>query len=1549
MQGSIIKNGKMKNFALPRQVFGNYWIKDLFANSEDNLINVVAQENHWVLLSNYEVAIKQQGMTIPSVVLEEYHFYTLENVSTHELMYLYMAPLLDSSNRFYRVELLSEITIGSSKEDTICYPSEYLKPTQAKITYQNGSYILSNLMHDQNVYLNHQLLIEPKALTSGDILFFMGLKIVFIIKKDGILLNVNSPFQKVVCKTPLILEQIKEYIAPVNESDELIELELYQDSSYFHKKPRFRAILTELKMVIDPPPSKVNEDDRPLLLIIGPMVTMGMSSAMMGLVAVNNVVNNNAKLINVLPSIVMCVAMMSSVILWPIVTNRFDKRKQKKQEAKRQKKYREYIEEKRQVIIDTIRQQRHILLENNLSLEECKQVILHQKFNLWERKKEEQDFLTVSLGMGTIPMKISIDYPVEHFTLEEDNLREMLNSLGSEPKNLVDVPITLSLVEQYIVAIIGNRKVNQRLIENIILQLVAFHSYDDLKIVIFTNECQKEDWKFSKFLPHCFRDDKKMRFFASNTDDIKEVCYFLEHDLSKRIEEDTIPFHYLLIIDDFKAVRHFDFINHILESKKNMGFSVIILNDNVSTLPTSCQTFIHANSKNSDLFANVLNANTTRFQIDFTTPLELEECARVLANIPLDITLNVEGKLPSKLSFLNMYQIGTVEQLNAISRWQKNNPIQSLQAPIGVGKNQELIRLDLHEKYAGPHGLVAGMTGSGKSELLITYILSMAVNYHPEEVQFILIDYKGGGLSGSLENHLTGERLPHLVGTITNLDATEIKRSFASIDSELKRRQRMFNEARAKSKENTIDIYKYQQLYRAGVVDEAISHLFIITDEFAELKTQQPEFMQQLISTARIGRSLGVHLILATQKPSGIVDNQIWSNTRFRVCLRVQEKSDSTEVIKSPEAALLTQTGRFYLQVGYNEIFVLGQAAWCGATYLPVDKPRKEVDTKLEFIDDIGVIYHEVDVEHKKEKIEAHGEELSNIVTYLIQAAKQINIKVRPLWLEKLPSYIAVQGLIQKYQYQKVKHIINPIVGEYDMPNKQSQSLLTIPFSENGNAIIYGMTGSGKENFLTTLFYSLITTYTTNEVNIYLLDFGSETLKSFENAPQVGDIITVTEDEKMDNFYKMMDDIIEKRKQLFAPFNGTIQGFLQQSGKEIPQIVVVINNYEAYQESFSKYEDEFFQLTREAPKYGIYFVLTINNLNGIRFKVRQNFAMEYVLQQTNVMDYSNILGNVQKMYPSKILGRGLVNLGEIYEFQTAFVSPVDQIPDYIRKVVSHLAEKFEKARSIPILPKRVETKHVYPYLKNGLPILGIAKENLEPLGFNFTKQYVNLILGQDILEFSSFYKALTNELVYLNREQVLVINAEEIVGFKPNAGYSYYEKEFDEIFLWLKKTIDDVFIEYQEKNQNRDFIASRKKIICTIIGFDAFRSKLNEENRSLLASVLEKGKFLGLIHFIIVANVEKAKRLELESWYKNVVNPNYGIYLGNGLGDQFTLKINKVTREHREELPPYFGFVVTRSRPVQVKFIEEFDSTKITSNTTSEANQSGNDNIEEIL
>ena len=304
-----------------------------------------------------------------------------------------------------------------------------------------------------------------------------------------------------------------------------------------------------------------------------------------------------------------------------------------------------------------------------------------------------------------------------------------------------------------------------------------------------------------------------------------------------------------------------------------------------------------------------------------------------------------------------MYNVGNLDQLNIVNRWNTSDIINSLAAPVGVDPNGNTLYLDLHEKFHGPHGLVAGMTGSGKSEFIITYILSLAVNYNPDEVQFVLIDYKGGGLAGAFENRKTGIKLPHLVGTITNLDKSEMNRTLVSIKSELQRRQRKFNEAKEELNTGSIDIYKYQQLVREGTLKDPMSHLFIICDEFAELKEQQPDFMDELVSAARIGRSLGIHLILATQKPSGVVNDQIWSNSKFKVCCKVQTAEDSNEMIMRPDAASIKESGRFYLLVGYDQYFVLGQSGYSGVQYVPTSKAMSKLDNSISFINNMGSVY----------------------------------------------------------------------------------------------------------------------------------------------------------------------------------------------------------------------------------------------------------------------------------------------------------------------------------------------------------------------------------------------------------------------------------------------------------------------------------------------------------------------------------------------------------------------------------------------------------------
>ena len=682
---------------------------------------------------------------------------------------------------------------------------------------------------------------------------------------------------------------------------------------------------------------------------------------------------------------------------------------------------------------------------------------------------------------------------------------------------------------------------------------------------------------------------------------------------------------------------------------------MLIIENRLSKLPSKCNNFITVSENNSGVLKNSYEKQEqTSFADEINYNIDMLQVTKILSNIPIEFEDGLK-ELPNMITFLEMEKVGKVEQLNILNRWNTNDATTSLKAEVGVSEDGDLMYLDLHEKYHGPHGLIAGMTGSGKSEFIITYILSMCINYSPDDVAFILIDYKGGGLAGAFENKVTGINLPHLAGTITNLDKAEMDRTLVSINSELKRRQTLFNEARDNLGESTIDIYKYQRFFKEGRLKEAIPHLFIICDEFAELKSQQPDFMDNLISVARIGRSLGVHLILATQKPSGVVNDQIWSNTKFRVCLKVQDEADSKEMLKRPEAASLKQTGRFYLQVGYDEYFALGQSAWCGAKYYPSEKIVKQVDKSINFINDYGIPIKSIQASGSK-KVEAKGEQISAILKSIIEIAKTANKKAKRLWLENIPDVIVTDEVIEKYSIKPIPYNVEAVIGEYDAPEKQEQGIVKYNFLEDGNTLIYGNDGSEKEMLLNTIIYSTCKYHKEEEINYYIIDYGSESLRRFLSLPQVGGIVFSGEDEKYNNLLKLLKEELDKRKKLFVESGGNYQNYNKTAENKLPIITVIINNFDAlYEVNPNLYEDISF-LIRDSVNYGIVFIITANAVNSIHSKLTSNFTNTYAFKLKDASDYSTVLGLRVKTMPRDILGRGFLKSDDVHEFQTASIT-----------------------------------------------------------------------------------------------------------------------------------------------------------------------------------------------------------------------------------------------------------------------------------------------------
>ena len=1308
-------------------------------------------------------------------------------------------------------------------------------------------------------------------------------------------------------------------------SDEELSIELYTEHDYFFHTPRLKQSVVEAEIKIDSPPQSQLEEEMPFLLTVGPMITMLSSSVMNAYTTIYGISSGKRTLSDSIPGLVMCASMLIGGLIIPRLTNSYQKKMKKKKEKKRVTKYTKYLKDKEEEINLKLVEQAQILRNTNISIAECYSLVFSKsKTAIWNREIRDEDFARVKLGIGNCPAKIQIHAPEERFQLEEDNLERMAIDIASKMHTLDNVPITFSFAEKHISAFICNSVYNQDFLNGMLLQLMAYHAAMDLKIVFLLTERNHFDFEFAKYAPHCQSEDKSIRYYANNMRDIKRITAYLEpifqqrkekffgkskgeaelgKDIDKKDSYKNFDSYYLIITNDYTAIKDIPIINNIIETKDNIGFALNIIDESMQSLPIQCSAFIEVLDKESCIIEKELN-NQLKFAPEIVTGLNMRAVATRLANIPISYA-DAESQLPTSMTFLEMYNVARIEQLNIRNKWKQNDPITSQQAPIGVHPSGDLFILDLHEKFHGPHGLIAGSTGSGKSEFIVTYLLSMAVNYHPDEVQFVLIDYKGGGLAMAFDNHETKTRIPHVVGTITNLDTAEMNRTLVSINSELKRRQREFNDAKAVTGESTIDIYKYQKYYREGILEKPISHLLIVSDEFAELKSQQPEFMNELISAARIGRSLGVHLILATQKPSGVVNDQIWSNTKFRVCLKVADRGDSMEVLKKPDAASIKETGRFYLQVGYDEYFDVGQSGWAGAKYIPSDAVIKKVDDTIKFIDDVGNVTKTIAELVKRQETAEKGDQLSNIVKHITEIAAEDNYKAHQLWLDKIPAEIFIGNLKQKYNYQAKPYEIVPIIGEYDEPAAQKQDLLTINLTKT-NTLIYGMADSGREDLASTIIYSTIIEHSPEEINFYIIDFGSETLKMYSKAPHVGEVCTVDDGEQIINMFIMIDKELDRRKELFVDYAGSYTTYLEQSGEKLPLINIVINNYEVFSENMGNFVEMLSGLYRDSLKYGISFTIVTGAANSFRPKLAEYFTSKLLLQMPNDADYRNLIMCQKGLIPAKHKGRGITGIGDLkLEFQTAFITTSNKTTQTIRETVQMLNQKYKThAKRVPVMPEVVSIEHLAQDITDLTKVpIGVNFDSKFSELFDFLKEKVIIMSSNTMSENQNFFFSLFNIFKRIPKTKVRVLDPVKSYDTS-KIPVECYTDNFNAVIPAL----------VEEMQKNSDI-----KRIYVLNGASRLKDKLDEKTLALYEQFLRSLKDNEQTILLMIDNSSGFNKLQIETWFDEVVNKNRGIWIGEGIAEQMVFDTPRLDPEIKQANFEDMAFVISEEAVIPFK------------------------------
>lgn len=823
----------------------------------------------------------------------------------------------------YYLSNTSFIDIGSLPANTIQYEFMMLVSKKHCSIYKDKNRVFIRDYSSNGTFVNDCRVIGVTELRFGDRINIFGLNIICF---DSIL-AVGSHIGKF-----RIANELEKYISVDNILDNAPVVQ-YRNEEKFNRSPRIISEICREQVTIEPPTVPQFSKKRSLLNIIGPSFTMAIPMLLgCGIAILSTVMSGSHASAFMFTGIITSIGSALFGALWAYLNLKETKKREADDEAERFNIYGNYLIETAEYLKTKYKQNFEALHSMYPSSADC------SRYNktypeLWNRNLSHEDFLFCRLGTGDVDFQVDIQIPKEKFSTTYDLLKDKPAVIYNNFRTLKNVPVGIDLRKVNLFGIVGgkNKSGAADIINNIIVQIAANICYTDVKIAFcfIKNDIKnKKQWDYIKWLPHIWSENKQMRYFATNRQECADVFFELTNILRSRTDNNEQygkktfhkP-HYILFLSDAGLLDGELLGKYVFDKESNIGITTFIMTDYCRNLPNMCENIIQ-NDEQFCGFYNVTNKNNDvcRVKFDNVPSKRLLTFSKNISGITVR-EMEDDNSIVSSLDFFDMYKAHSIEDFNILEQWRKNRTYNSMKALIGKKAGGADCFLDIHEKYHGPHGLIAGTTGSGKSEIIQTIILSLAINYSPDDISFFIIDFKGGGMANLFSD------LPHMAGQISNLSGNQIHRAMISIKSENLRRQKIFNEY------GVNNINNYTRLYKSGEADLPISHLVIVIDEFAELKKEKPDFMREIISVAQVGRSLGVHLILATQKPSGTVDDNIWSNAKFRLCLRVQDRQDSNDMLHKPDAAYITQAGRCYLQVGNDEIYELFQSGWSGAVY----------------------------------------------------------------------------------------------------------------------------------------------------------------------------------------------------------------------------------------------------------------------------------------------------------------------------------------------------------------------------------------------------------------------------------------------------------------------------------------------------------------------------------------------------------------------------------------------------------------------------------------
>lgn len=1221
--------------------------------------------------------------------------------------------------RVIDISNINEISIGSLDGCDIVLKDELIGNDTVTLKAIDGEYHIIDNKTRYGVYINGKKASDRTKLNNYDFFMIVGYSFYF---KDKRLYT--SKYGNI-------------RINSLNYTDTTEQLSALKYPK-FNRNTRVKYVIPEKGIEILPPKPKSAPPKKNLILTLVPVLAM---------IALTVILRGIMKGGSGFTFVIYSVASMTLGLVMSIVSMVMDKKQYEKDMQQRKEKYFEYIGKKEEEINKfreiewKIAQQIYKPLDINI------QTVSDFSGDLYDRDIKDEDFLFVRVGTGVCEANCKVVYTKQEYKDTDDELLNIPEDMEEKYRYIANYPIVSMFSNSNAIGIVGERSKLYGILKNITIDVCIRHFYKDVKLfyMFSENDCDRFAWL--RWLTHVNNDDIGVRNLIYDEESRNTILEYLYKQLTSRESElnssgnASFNTFFVIFVFDSKGIGKHP-ISKYIESCNKYGFTFVFFEDHEEFLPKGCTELIRLDTDSSGgLILTENGYNISKFDYLPVSDRTAEEVALKLGSVYVD-EVNLESELTKNISLFELLDIMTINDLDLSARWGRSQVYKSMAAPLGVKTKNQTVYLDLHEKKHGPHGLVAGTTGSGKSEILQTYVLSIASLFHPYEVGFVIIDFKGGGMANQFKD------LPHLMGAITNIEGREIDRSLMSIKAELIKRQAIFKEY------NVNHIDSYIKLYKENKAKHPLPHLIIIVDEFAELKSECPDFMKELISAARIGRSLGVHLILATQKPSGVVDNQIWSNSKFKLCLKVQTKEDSNEVIRTPLAAEIVEPGRAYLQVGNNEIFELFQSAYSGA----------KADNSSIVTGNVFELYklnlwgkRQLIYSNKKKSDDKNADTQLNVLVNYIKNYCMANS------ISRLPG-ICLPPLPEIIEFNDIKQPANDVIdtkvaiGMYDDPSNQVQDTVVLNISES-HTLIVGSSQYGKTNLIQTIIRGIMQNYTPDEVNIYILDFGSKILKNFSGLNHVGGVVTLSEDEKIKNFIRLIKTEIAFRKdKLLNAGISSFASYREAGHRDIPHIVVIIDNFIGFKENYTEYDDDMLGICREGIAVGISIILSNLQTGGIGYKYLSNFANRIALYCNDSGEYGNVFDRC-RMQPKDVPGRALISVDRrIFECQCSLsfngekeVDRVENMKKFIEVTNSKEENRNKKARVIPEIPRLLTEEYIkYNYAKTQLkkyqiPI-GLDYDEVDLVTLDLLKLSVIAVTGRENSGRTNFLKIIMNHI-----------------------------------------------------------------------------------------------------------------------------------------------------------------------------------------------------------